>query len=217
MTDVAPHWPVEFARVIACIHCTTSQCPKLLRDELENIPQPGYIGSGYGKTRLLLVGQNPGVGTVGLAARDRLYTAALREVVRSPSLPAYQSLCAVMDEFVPSWPVHGNYFPLLECGLTLQDIAYCNTVRCRTANNALPSGRQARNCIDRHFRHWLELLEPRAVVFIGKWASDNCSAITEKQGIPSAFMNRQRSLPGFERDRNRREVVAMVKAAIKSD
>jgi hypothetical protein len=39
MTDVAPHWPVEFARVIACIHCTTSQCPKLLRDELENIPQ----------------------------------------------------------------------------------------------------------------------------------------------------------------------------------
>jgi uracil-DNA glycosylase len=214
MTDIVPHWPAEFARVITCTHCTTSECPKLLRDELESIPQPGYIGSGYSSTRLLLVGQNPGVGSVGLAARDRFYTAALREVVRSPSVTAYQSLCTVMDEFVPSWPVHGNYFPLLECGLTLQDIAYCNAVRCRTAGNALPSRRQARNCIDSHFLRWLDLLRPRAVVFIGKWASDNCRAITERQSIPSAFMNRQRSLSGIERTRNRHEVVAMVRAAV---
>jgi uracil-DNA glycosylase len=217
MTDVVPSWPAEFARVIACTQCTTSQCPKLLRDELENVPQPGYIGPRYSSTRLLLVGQNPGVGTPGLAARDRFYTAALRELVRTPSLPAYQSLCAIMDEFVPSWPVHGNYFPLAECGLTLQDIAYCNTVRCRTIGNALPTERQAQNCADRHFRNWLELLKPRAVVFIGKWASDNCRPITERQGIPSAFMNRQRSLSGIERTRNRQEVVLMVKAALTSE
>jgi uracil-DNA glycosylase len=214
VANVTPNWPAEFARVIRCTLCTTSQCPKLLRDDQENIPQPGYIGLGYGTTRLLLVGQNPGVDTVGLAARDRLYTAALREVARDPSKAAYQALCTVMDSFVPSWPVHGNYFPLLECGLTLQDIAYCNTARCRTIGNALPSGRQARNCITNHFRHWLDLLKPRAVVFIGKWASDSCRPITVGQGIPSAFMNRQRSLPGIERVRNRQEVVTMVKAAL---
>ena len=113
---------------------------------------------------------------------------------------------------MPSWPVHGNYFPLRECGLSLQDIAYCNTVRCRTVGNAPPSARLAKNCVDTHFRRWLQLLKPRAVVFIGKWAFDQCRALTDELKVPAAFMNRQRSLSGFERDQNRREVVAMVKA-----
>jgi hypothetical protein len=131
-TLMRPSWPVEFAKVIACRHCKTEDCRKLLRDEQENIPQPGYIGSRYGASRLLLVGQNPGIGTGARTAPDRVYTASLREVARNPSTTAYRSLSVVMEDFVPSWPVHGNYFPLRECGLTLQDIAYCNTVRCRT-------------------------------------------------------------------------------------
>jgi hypothetical protein len=49
-----PNWPVEFARVTNCSLSTTSQCPTLLRDDQENIPQPGYIGLGYRTTRLLL-------------------------------------------------------------------------------------------------------------------------------------------------------------------
>lgn len=207
-------WPLEFAKIISCTKCNAATCPKLLRDEQENVPQPGYIGHRYPTTKLLLVGQNPGVDTIGLGARDRVYTAALREVARSPSAATYQSLTSVLDDFVPSWPVHGNYFPLRECGLTLQDIAYCNAVRCRTVGNATPSARQTENCINTHFQHWLEVLKPRVVIFIGKWASDRCRLITEGLKIPSTFMNRQRSLSGFARVRNRQEVVAMVKGTI---
>ncbi len=209
-------WPSEFAKIISCKKCNAAACPKLLRDEQENVPQPGYIGHGYRATKLLLVGQNPGVDTVGLAARDRIYTTALREVAESPSAATYQSLTSILEDFVPSWPVHGNYFPLRECGLTLQDIAYCNVVRCRTVGNATPSTRQTKNCVDTHFQHWLEVLKPRVVIFIGKWASDRCRTITDGLKIPSAFMNRQRSLSAMERTRNRQEVVTMVKGAIHS-
>ena len=212
--SVMNNWPTEFARIISCSLCTAAECRNLLRDDGEHVPQPGYIGSRYAATRLLLVGQNPGVDTVGLAARDRVYTAALRELSQNPSAIAYRSLNSVMEDFVPSWPVHGSYFPLRECGLTLQDIAYYNAVRCRTVGNALPSKRQARNCIDTHFRRWLDLLKPRAVVFIGKWAFDQCGTIVLDLKIPSAFMNRQRSLSNFERTKNRQEVVTTVKGAI---
>jgi uracil-DNA glycosylase len=209
----APSWHVEFATIISCSRCTTADCRKLLRDEAENIPQPGYIGARYDSTRVLLVGQNPGVGTKGLAARDRVYTAALRDVRQKPTAKTYESLSTVMDDFMPSWPVRGNYFPLRECGLTLKDIAYCNAVRCRTVGNAIPSTRQSQSCIDGHFRHWAQLLKPRMVVFIGKWAFDQCHGITEELKIPSAFMNRQRSLSGTERARNRQDVVNLVRNA----
>jgi uracil-DNA glycosylase len=201
----------EFASVITCTRCSTAECQKLLRDKFENVPQPGYIGARYYTTRLLLVGQNPGVNTAGLATRDRAYTAALRQVAESPSDASFESLSAVMDDFVPSWPVHGNYFPLRECGLALPDIAYCNAVRCRTIHNATPSKRQAEICVNTHYRQWLTLLEPRVVVFIGKWAYGQCQSVTRAMGIPSAFMNRRRSLSAEERSRNRQEIVSLVK------
>jgi len=207
-----PDWPTEFASVITCTRCTTVDSSKLLRDNGEHIPQPGYIGARYASTRVLLVGQNPGVNTVGLAAPDRVYTAALRTLGRTPNDSTFKALCNVMDAFVPSWPVHGRYFPLAECGLTLQDIAYCNAVRCRTVSNTTPSNRLATNCVTAHFQHWLILLEPCVVVFIGKWAHDQCRAITESMGIPSAYMNRQRSLSGAERIQNREEVVRVVRS-----
>jgi uracil-DNA glycosylase len=213
-TVSAPSWASEFAQVIRCTRCDLGTCRKILRDDGENVPQPGYLGSRYGATRLLLVGQNPGVGTVGLVDRDRTYTEALRAVGREPNDDAFQRLAVVTAQFVPSWPIHGRYFPLTECGLDLQDIAYCNVVRCRTLMNAMPSDRLAQNCIETHFRRWLTLLKPRAVVFIGKWPHDRAHAATSDLGIPSAYMNRQRSLSTMERDRNRREVVEFVQTAL---
>jgi hypothetical protein len=123
--------------------------------------------------------------------------------------------------YLPQWtssslpgPLHGRYFPLAECSVALADIAYCNAVRCRTVGNAKPSRRLAEYCVTTHFRRWLKLLEPRAVVFIGKWAHDKCHALTDELGIQSDYMNRQRSLSSTEREQNRRAVVFMVKAAI---
>lgn len=203
-------WHTEFARVIACSRCSAASDRHLLRDELENVPQPGYIGDHYDGSRVLLVGQNPGT-PKSLAMEDLPYTAALR-VLRDDATPErYASLVSVLRDFIPQWPVHGNYFPLTECGLTLSDIAYCNIVRCRTSGDKAPGRATVDQCLAAHFSRWLELLAPRVVIFIGKWASERGAAIVESTGIPFAFVNRQRSLSSEARARNRADVVALVR------
>lgn len=208
------HWVSEFAKVIACTKCTHWTATRLLRDDAENVPQPGCIGARYANTRVMLVGQNPGLpNTPALAFADRRYTLALRDLRDSPSDENYANLQDVLSEFIPSWPVHGNYFPLSECGIELDDIAYCNVVRCRTHANAMPGRAMTTNCTSEHFERWLELLNPRAVVFIGKWAHDHGAASVARLGIPFDFMNRQRSLSSAERVANRKRVVALVRGA----
>jgi uracil-DNA glycosylase len=204
---------MEFARVIACTRCTCSTDRNLLRDESENVPQPGYIGENYKNTRVLLVGQNPGT-PKSLAAKDLSYTAALRSLRDAPTSESYEHLEAVLASFIPQWPVHGNYFPLRECGLTLNDIAYCNAVRCRTRDDRAPNKLLTSTCISHHFIRWLELLQPRVVVFIGKWAAQQGGAYVAAAGIPYAYMNRQRSLSSNERTENRESVVQLVRGAV---
>jgi len=214
MTSII-HWGVESARVVACAKCTRAIDSKLLRDEHENVPQPGYIGSRYSTTGLMLVGQNPGVPNLSsLAKADLPYTQALRALRDSPTKENYDGLQSVLRTFIPSWPVHGAYFPLAECGLELDDIAYCNVVRCRTQANAPPGRLLTQNCLTEHFERWLSLLKPNVVIFIGKWAHDRASASVSRFGIPSDFMNRQRSLASAERMANRERVVRLVRASV---
>jgi uracil-DNA glycosylase len=205
----------EFAQVISCSRCSSVTDRHLLRDEVENVPQPGYVGSNYLHRRVLLVGQNPGT-PKSLSAQDRPYTAALRALRDEPSSSRYDDLEKVLKHFIPQWPVHGNYFPLAECGLTLSDIAYCNVVRCRTSGDKKPGRTTTEQCVAAHFTPWLRLLAPRVIVFIGKWAADHVSGIVSQAGIPSAFMNRQRSLSYQERATNRAEVVALVQSVVAS-
>lgn len=164
------NWHIEFANIINCSRCSVTTDGNLLRDSDENVPQPGYIGKNYNTARVLLVGQNPGT-PKSLDKKDLSYTAALRALRDEPTSERYAQLTAVLDAFIPQWPVHGHYFPISECGLTLQDIAYCNIVRCRTRKDKVPNTRIAEQCVNEHFARWLRILAPRVVVFIGKWAS----------------------------------------------
>lgn len=205
-------WSAEFARVLSCATCSRATDSHILRDADENVPQPGYVGKNYAKRRVALVGQNPGTPKT-LEQQDRPYTAALRSLRDTPNEEHYQQLHTVLQAFIPQWPVHGNYFPLAECGLSLQDIAYFNVVRCRTSGDAKPGVNTVNSCIQNHLGRWLDQLEPRVVVFIGKWASDRASHEVERRGIPFAFMNRQRSLSSLERSENRRAVVQIVRAS----
>jgi hypothetical protein len=203
-------WPAEFARVVSCTACSPTHSPGLLRDAQENVPQPGYIGPSYWNHRVLLVGQNPGTPKT-LEAEDRPYTAALRDLRDAPSPVTYERLMTELAAFIPKWPVHGNYFPLVEAGLSLQDIAYFNVVRCRTTKDSKPGTHLVGNCVRLHFGRWLEHLAPRVVVFIGKWASDQAAGEVSRRGITFAFMNRQRSLSSIERARYRESVVRLVR------
>lgn len=206
------NWPAEFARVISCTACSRSTDRNILRDADENIAQPGYIGRNYWNHRVALVGQNPGTPKT-LERQDRRYTSVLRGLRDTPSDVSYQELHKVLQDFIPQWPVHGNYFPLAESGLSLQDIAYFNVVRCRTRGDAKPGVNTVNSCLDNHFGRWLDSLAPRVVVFIGKWAADHASDEVGRRGIPFGFMNRQRSLSSLERDQNRRAVVQLVRAS----
>jgi uracil-DNA glycosylase len=204
-------WPDEFRRVLTCTACSLATDPNVLRDSQENIPQPGYIGVHYWKHRVALIGQNPGTPKT-LELEDRPYTAALRSLRDQPSESNYRELHAVLLRFVPKWPVHGRYFPLNDCHLSLDDIAYFNVVRCRTHIDAKPSANTVNRCLNTHFGRWLDALAPRVVVFIGKWAADQAAGEVERRGIPFVFINRQRSLSSEKRTENRRAVVRLVSA-----
>lgn len=200
----------EFANIVSCERCTVATSPKLLRDSLENVPQPGFVGSNYPKKRVVLAGQNPGICPPRFTERDAVYTAALRAVRDECNADNMKKLNSVLAQFVPEWPVHGNYFPLVDCGLTLNDIAYFNVVRCRTQKNSAPGKLVINNCLH-HFKHWLDVLQPKVVVFIGKWAFDKAGHFPNQLGIPCDFMNRERSLSSAEREENRKRIVAMVR------
>lgn len=205
--------PAEFARIVACTNCSNSTSRKLLRDEAENVPQPGFIGSKYWTTRVALAGQNPAVLRARFASRDATYTAALRALRDAPDDGAMSRLNTVLLDFIPDWPIHGSYFPLRECGLDLQDIAYFNVVRCRTQRDSIPGAPVVRNCLG-HFDRWLALLRPKLLVFIGKWAHDKAGHLAAPRGIPCTYMNRKRSLSSDGRAENRAQVIAFVLSAL---
>jgi uracil-DNA glycosylase len=117
---------------------------------------------------------------------------------------------SILRKSIPEWRVHGNYFPLEESGLTLQDIAYFNLVRCRTLNNSRPRVGVVRNCLG-HFERWLMLLQPKVLIFIGKWAHDRAGRVASARGVPIGCINRDRSLNASERAANRDQVASLVR------
>ena len=206
-------WHIEFAKVISCTKCSNNTYSKLMRDCTENVPQPGYIGIKYENAKLLLVGQNPYFPNPQLVAQDRQYTTALRVLRDEPSEENYGRLQLILDRFIPKWPVQNNYFPLMECGLKLEEIAYVNLVRCRTEGGA-PNVNTSRNCIQTHFEPWLDKLDPICVVFIGLWACERGRNAVAARGIRYTYVNRDRSLTAALRKENRIEVAAFVKAKL---
>ena len=159
----------------------------------------------------MFIGQNPGVSPERAYEQDRRLADALGTLARQPTPDTYRALCSVLEVFMHSWSITQTYVPLAECGLALEDVAYLNVARCRTAGNGSVPPRMADNCVSGHLGRWLDVLEPRVVVFLGKWAHQQAVALVEQRKIPHAFINRQRSLSGEERSRNRAEVVRLVK------
>lgn len=212
-----PRLPEVFASVIACTLC---QPPNVLRDAYQNVPQPGFIGERYKDNRVLLVGQNPALPPRGLLERDRAYTAALRTLCSDPTSHRFTELHQLLAGYVPTWLIHKGYFRLDEWGLDLEDIAYCNLVRCRTAANAQPKKGRTNDpgpvtrCVDTHFARWLDLLAPACVVFLGVWAWEHGANACHARGIPSQAIDRNRSLTSEYRHRNRAEVAEFVRKCL---
>ena len=206
--------PEEFAWVISCDHCSGAGYPKLLRDDSFNLPQPGYIGSNYKNRRVLLVGQNPGVSPDRFSVQDTEFAEVQIALRNDASARSYENLKSINDRIMPAWPVVARQFPLGECGLRLNEIAYVNVVRCRTEENATPGKKITQACIDNHLVRWLDWLQPRVVVCIGKWAHDRIANLLEVRRIPHGFVNRRRSLSGAERQENRMQIMDLVRRVV---
>lgn len=117
-------WPKLFSEVVGCELCSNAIERCMLRDMHENVPQPGYVGKEYMSKRVLLVGQNPGMGNSVSEARSQAYLQKLREIRDTPSHEVFSELQEILANLIPTWPVHGNYFPLEEAGLKLDEIAH---------------------------------------------------------------------------------------------
>ena len=206
--------PEEFSRVMSCDYCSRQGYPKLLRDDSFNLPQPGYIGANYRKSRVLLVGQNPGTSPDRFGAQDREFADAQITLRDSPTAHSMRRLHAINDRIMPTWPVVKNYFRLDDYGLQLDEIAYVNVVRCRTKENGVPGKRITEACIKNHFERWLDWLQPAVVVCIGKWSHDAISELLEERRIPNGFVNRKRSLSGAEREENRASVAELARRVL---
>jgi hypothetical protein len=145
---------------------------------------------------------------------DVAYTAALRALRDDPAGTTYVALSEHLRSYVQQWPVHNAYFPLAECGLTLDQIAYFNVVRCRTKGDAAPGAKMTAACIREYFDRWILMLQPRVVIFIGKWAAKMAGTVLDAHGIPHSFINRLRNFDCAAREANRAEVAALVRSHI---
>ena len=196
----------EFGNVIGCERCATAD---VQRDESFNLPQPGFIGKNFPAHKVILIGQNPGASPDRFADEDKRYADLLLKLRAEQDAAAYSKLYAFLLEFMRKWQVK-NFFPLAECGLDLEDIAYFNLVRCRTQANAAP-GRNVTAACMWHFINWIEMLSPTVVVCIGKNPYDRIIQYLEKRGIPCCFINRARDLNNSERQINRNAAAHFVK------
>ena len=203
--------------VITCEKCNLLDSPKLLRDKSENIPQPGFIGMHYEKSHVLLIGRNPGVCPISMKSRDSVYMQALLTLEAHRNVPAYFRFHITLLKFMYDWPIYRDSFQLDEYGLDLEDIAFCNVVRCRTDKNGTPSKSLTQNCIKEHLVSFIDIIEPKVIVCIGKWVFDQLNPILSVRNITTTYINGDRSLTSAERAQNRKTVVEIVRGKIRTD
>jgi len=177
-----------FISVVGCRTCPTSL---VLRDETVNPPQPGWVGRRY--KGLMFVGQNPGERprTPKQIAADVSYIESLLKVRDIASLETMLDvLRQSTDAFV--------YYRSFHFNVDIEDVAYINTVRCRTRQNAAP-GRSVVDACKAHFRRWVEILRPRGVVYLGVFAERATSDLLQERDIPFVTISRQKSLKSAQR------------------
>lgn len=91
--------------------------------------QPGYVGSNYAATGLLLLGINPAADTAGESS-ENVYEAIAK---LDGTVESFQAYNAAIAELLLTWPIYLNVVkPLMDkCNLTTQDFALLNLLPLR--------------------------------------------------------------------------------------
>lgn len=149
-----------------------SRSAEIAKDDL--IPQFGFVGSSFARTRVLLIGINPGNGPDGKrTAGDEIAMPVLRrffeersEVSFSMSQHAYKGVC----ESWPMWRRHCS--EVIGAGRLLMDeVAYTNCLPWRTNSKSTFSDDVGRRAAQSYAYPLIDELNPKVIIALGKRAA----------------------------------------------
>ncbi|MDE2860027.1 MAG: hypothetical protein OYI31_06165 [Chloroflexota bacterium] len=143
----------------------------LLTEFNPRYPQAGFIGKRYFQVncRILLMGINPGHGR-GYEARDKLLFESSLRLARHPSAENLEALMSVYREQMPAWGIFSRHGVLSRLEVSLDSIAYMNVLHVNTKVDAFDRRLDPvyRYVIDKFTRRQIHLLQPHAILHLGK-------------------------------------------------
>ena len=155
-------------------------------------PQGGFIGSHYAKSRVLIIGQNPGGGKLakaGLSDEDRKYYSMVDIFRHKKTTSAFSSLMNYLEKsFIQKWPIFRRFDLERNWGINISDIALINAVHCRTIDDKTPSRRIVQRCFKEHTSKQIDILKPRLIICFGKKAYDLLTKLYANSAAPIKYI-----------------------------
>ena len=140
----------------------------------DSLPQFGYVGSGYGGARVLLLGINPGNGPNDRRSKgDEVAIPALHRFCQDRTESAFLSSQRAYRDVCESWPMWRRHCSaVIGAGrLSMDEIAYSNCVPWRTASEARLQDSVAERSAKLYAYPLIDELEPRVIIALGKRAA----------------------------------------------
>ena len=160
---------IGFDRMFAGCEHARPQSSSLATDEDNRTPQFGFVGEGYQRSGVLVLGLNPGVvRRATVQARDRASLCALQAFQAAPTPSRFLEAQAANRLALEAWRDESRHWRTLlgEAGLSFDDIAFSNCLPWRTAKDSLPSRLQLHAAA---YYAWplVTALKPRLVICFG--------------------------------------------------
>ncbi len=151
----------------------TGRSTILQQDDLT--PQFGYVGERYAKTRVLVLGINPGNGPFDdvRTPEDEMMMPAQRRFAAQPSPRIFEAATTEYKTQCQHWHVWTRHCAeIVGAGkLGLEDIAYSNRLPWRTASQSKFSDFVAEKTIQLYVLPLIEELKPKLIIALGKRVS----------------------------------------------
>lgn len=160
---------IGFDRMFAGCEHARPQSSSLATDEDNRTPQFGFVGEGYQRSGVLVLGLNPGVvRRATVQARDRASLCALQAFQAAPTPSRFLEAQAANRLALEAWRDENRHWRTLlgEAGLKFDDIAFSNCLPWRTKKDKLPSRLQLHAAA---YYAWplVAELKPRLVICFG--------------------------------------------------
>ena len=180
-----------------------AQSESVAKDDL--CPQFGYVGSEYGRSRVLILGINPGNGPRDRrSAGDEVALPALLHFLEERSAQSFVGAQQAYRQVCEGWPIWRRHCSvIIGAGrLSHDDVAYTNCLPWRTASQASFAEVVARRAAELYVRPLIDELKPKVVVALGKKAAEVLSLGRMLDDKVVVWNRAQAATPAVLRDRS---------------